>query len=451
MRLLKQIWNYKLSPGKNTVRIKAAQGLVFFFAFMIGCTLISRAADSLTVPVVEITTPKRMALTHTLELDGVLEFTGKIPVLGPENALVTSVAVKQGDQVQAGDLLLRYDIEEIQQSISEKSFALTKLELELDEIEQNEKYTREKNQTALNRAFDDYEAQAESASFRVKTARDEMNRARHDLRVWEREGEQDSGNMYESLQNAYLEKKRLYEQAQLEESQALNQANRGIEDAIPGTYTREKERKQTEIEEAQIELAHLKKKIASGGALHAPAAGTVMRLSAEPGKRLGGEAAAYLSGNGIAFTAPLTQMQKEELAKGGEFIIDLGEGKKLKNIPVQVVPIAEKTGSYQLEAELPEGEPGAAATAQAIRKTEVFPICVPLSAVNGQNPSAFLLVVRERETPLGMEQYAERVDVVIEESDISYAAISGAINSDDQIIVGSLFLSDGDRIRVGIS
>ncbi len=60
-------------------------------------------------------------------------------------------------------------------------------------------------------------------------------------------------------------------------------------------------------------------------------------------------------------------------------------------------------------------------------------------------------MVRERETPLGMEQYAERVDVVIEESDISYAAISGAINSDDQIIVGSLFLSDGDRIRVGIS
>ena len=415
MRLLKQIWNYKPSPGKNTVRIKAAQGLVFFFAFMIGCTLISRAADSLTVPVVEITTPKRMALTHTLELDGVLEFTGKIPVLGPENALITSVAVKQGDQVQAGDLLLRYDIEEIQQSISEKSFALTKLELE------------------------------------VKTARDEMNRAKHDLRVWEREGEQDSGNMYESLQNTYLEKKRLYEQAQLEESQTLNQANRGIEDAIPETYTREKERKQTEIEEAQIELAHLKKKIASGGALHAPAAGTVMRLSAEPGKRLGGEAAAYLSGNGIAFTAPLTQTQKEELAKGGEFIIDLGEGKKLKNIPVQVVPIAEKTGSYQLEAELPEGEPGAAATAQAIRKTEVFPICVPLSAVNGQNPSAFLLVVRERETPLGMEQYAERVDVVIEESDISYAAISGAINSDDQIIVGSLFLSDGDRIRVGIS
>ena len=67
MRLLKQIWNYKPAPGKNTVRIKAAQGLVFFFAFMIGCTLISRAADSLTVPVVEITTPKRMALTHTLE------------------------------------------------------------------------------------------------------------------------------------------------------------------------------------------------------------------------------------------------------------------------------------------------------------------------------------------------------------------------------------------------
>lgn len=449
MRFLKWIWNYKPAPGKNAVRAKAAQGLVLFFAFMVCCTLLSRAADSLTVPIVQTASPKRMALTHTLEFEGTLEFTGKIPVLGPENALVTAVAVKQGDQVQAGDLLLQYDTEEIQQAVAEKSFALTKLELELDEIEQNEKYTQEKNTTALNRAFDDYEAQAESASFRVKTARDEMNRAKHDLRAWEREGEEDSGNVYESLQNAYLEKKRLYEQAQLEESQVLSQANRGIEDAVLETYTREKERKQTEIEAAQMELANLKKKLYSGGALYAPSAGTIMRLSAEPGKRLGGEAAAYLSGNGVTFTAPLTQAQKEQLAKGGEFTIELEEGKKLKNLSVQVVPMAEKTGFYQMKAELPEGDPGDSATARAVRKTEVFPTCVPLSAVNGQNPSAFLFVVRERETPLGMEQYVEQVDVVIEESDISYAAVSGAVGSEDQIVIGSLFLSDGARVRVG--
>ena len=63
-------------------------------------------------------------------------------------------------------------------------------------------------------------------------------------------------------------------------------------------------------------------------------------------------------------------------------------------------------------------------------------------------PQTYLLLVRERETALGLEQTAERVDVTVLEQNESQAAVSGAVSSDDLVVTDTdKPLSSGDRVR----
>lgn len=448
MELLKRIWNSRPAPAE-AVRVKAVRALALFFAFMICCTIVSRAADALTITEVNTDSPKRMALIHTLEMDGILEAADKTPVFAPDNVMVTSVAVAEGDAVKAGDLLFSFDTADVRRELAQKALELSKLELELDVIEENADIKQEKNRTMLDRAFDDYDAETDSMTFQVKAARDAMNRARHDLRefVRDQDTDEDEGAAYDALRDDYQDKKRLYEAAKMEEEQALVKAGRAIEDAVPEEYTREKELKQADIQAKQLEIAVLKKDLAAGGSVFAPADGTVVTLTAAAGKRLSGEAAAYLTTGGVMFAAELTKEQKMEAARGGEVTLRMPDDRTIEGLKADLRPIAGKSDVYRMTAAVPEGESGMAATAEMKRKTEVYQTCVPLSAVHGQGVNAYVLAVRETETTLGLEASVEKVAVIVMDSNETYAAVSGAISTDDLIVSEGAVLSDGDRIR----
>ena len=48
---IKKIINFKyIKKGKDTLQKKAVKALFAFLVLMIGCTMLSRAADSMTIP-----------------------------------------------------------------------------------------------------------------------------------------------------------------------------------------------------------------------------------------------------------------------------------------------------------------------------------------------------------------------------------------------------------------
>lgn len=451
MELLKRIWNYRPDKGREAARIKAVRALALFFVFIACATVVSRAADALTVAEVSAQSPRRMSLTHTLEVDGALEPSDSLPVFCPENVTVTGVSVAEGDTVKKGDVLFTFDVSDIQRQARQKSLELTKLELELDEIEQNAKLKSVQGEAALNRAFEDFDTNAESAAFKVKSARDDMNRAKRELREYNRgsDSDEDSGDAtYDALRAAYLEKKRLYEEAQMEEQKTLTDVGRKVEDAVPEEYTREKELKQADIEAKQLEIAALQKELAAGGVVLSPADGVVVSLEASPGKRPGGEAALSLATGGVLFAAELTEEQKKEAVRGGKATVTLSGNRKLEDLEMRIRPVADKSGVYRMTAAVPEGESGAFATAKLERKTEAYETCVPLSAVHGSEQDTYVFVVRETETALGLEQAVERIPVDVLDSNESYAAVSGALSLQELVISGNEALSDGDRVRL---
>ena len=84
-------------------------------------------------------------------------------------------------------------------------------------------------------------------------------------------------------------------------------------------------------------------------------------------------------------------------------------------------------------------------------KSKKYTTCVPLTALRqGAGDSYYVLVVTEKETVLGEELIAKKIDLNIEKRDGEYAAVTeGALGKNDKIIVDSnKIINDGDRVRL---
>ena len=79
-----------------------------------------------------------------------------------------------------------------------------------------------------------------------------------------------------------------------------------------------------------------------------------------------------------------------------------------------------------------------------------YDLCVPMSALRQDSDGYFVYVMETTQTLMGTDKRIVRRDVYIENTDGRYAAVSGNISSNDQVILSSSKpLSDGDSVRVG--
>ena len=79
-----------------------------------------------------------------------------------------------------------------------------------------------------------------------------------------------------------------------------------------------------------------------------------------------------------------------------------------------------------------------------------YDLCLPMSALRQDSHGYFVYVMETTQTLMGTDKRVVRRDVYIENTDGRYAAVSGNLNSNDQVILSSSKpLSDGDSVRVG--
>lgn len=79
-----------------------------------------------------------------------------------------------------------------------------------------------------------------------------------------------------------------------------------------------------------------------------------------------------------------------------------------------------------------------------------YELCVPMSALRQDSDGYFVYVMETTQTLMGIDKRVVRRDIYIENTDGRYAAVSGDISSNDQVILSSSKpLSDGDSVRVG--
>ena len=410
-------WNKK-SEDKSQERI--IKILVYFIIFMIVCTIISRFADSLTVPIVETEKVTSASINHDITASGVISANNQEGIFSTEGITIN---VQRGKYVKNGDVLFTLNKEEIEEKISS-------LESELSNKEKT-----------LSRAIEDYNIALSKEDKNIQKALETMENSKKELD----EFNENSLLSKEELNNAYEENKNAYEEAINNKDSNLISYKRAVEDA---NYDKEKEKLIKNINE-------LKELLNNDGKVIANNEGTVTNILLTEGQQTTNEPVLLLADkkSGYKVVAQISTDYEKDISLDQKITLNiLDNNEQIEEAVINAISRNEENEHMlDITVILPEGvgEIGKSATLEISNNTERYSSCVPLSALHSDGDKYYVLMFEEKETVLGTENVAKRADITIKDKDGMYAALDENIilTSDEVITSSNKNINDGDRVR----
>lgn len=395
---------------------KYAKLLIGFFIAMLVLTLLSRAADSVTIAKVSATPVKQGTLAFPVHASGKILATDQVYVRGEKGTFIQKVLVGEGQRVKAGDVLFMLDMG----AVAEKLLA----------------------------------AKSELASLRLNLKKAQMD-------------SQGSLGVREAVENARRILKRVESDrdfnTELNGGQLLLADKRAVEDAQAALRTAEKqlaeekvrngislEFSRLEIQEKEEAVKKLQKVFDSSGQVVAETAGTVGSLTATAGREVTGETLCTLVPDGARyiFEAELGEEEAKHMKIGDEVSITL-EGKKVPQSGLFIRSLGAVEGKAKVTVEIPaaaDAVNGMTASMSHRSMSQSYSNTIPLGALRGSEGEYFVLILKERGTVLGRETTAERVDVKVLEKDTKRAVLQDSV--DGKVIQSSNKpIEAGDRVR----
>ncbi|MEE0692132.1 MAG: biotin/lipoyl-binding protein [Lachnospiraceae bacterium] len=251
-----------------------------------------------------------------------------------------------------------------------------------------------------------------------------------------------------------------YEDAAIAANEAAVTSGRAVQQAgIPDAQNSSDRMNEITYEQMELQLAKLEKLKEEGGRIKAPSDGLITKIQVITGEKTTDTTAMLMTdlSKGYRFTGEITKKQEEYIGTG-DLVTLTGSSKKqvLEELPVESVTEDEENKSIRhITVQIPQESDvfalGAAATLSFSKKSEAYPICVPISALRlDEKNQTYVLVTEQYESVLGTETRARRVGVTVLEKNESYAALSeGGISSQQEVIISSAkAVDDGSRVRV---
>lgn len=549
------------------VRKKAFTALGIFLGMMLLFTVISRAADSVTIPQVSTEEPSGKVIEHKLEKDGKVKQNREQAVLTEPNLTVDTLYVQEGQQTEAGELLMQLNMDDIEEQILTLEQEIEKLKLSNQDLNSKQAADKKKKADAGDRAAEDYQqavqkgenevawaaqalAEARAAldefynsqgqqeedsgvlqslentcqektekaqsleqeitrletqmevevqkrieeakkaggsqgitssqeqEIRKKTeaeyagklrqARDQAEAAKEAvqeaeaaLSAYEQEqssrGTQGMEETAAQLEAAVAEKEKAYQEAVYAAQEAEKTAGRAIEDAkaAEGSDSTAKIN-QLDIEKKKMDLEKLIVLQEQEGKVLSPVKGVVTKVSVMTGDKTPETAAMTLAdlGSGCKF---VTQIDKEEakyLSRGDAVsLTPANNGDVIEDLKADSITVNQEDSSLMdVTVLLPADtlEIGISATMTAVQKSSPYEVCVPVEALHVQDGKYYVLIVQEKDSVLGSQLVAEKIDVIVKDKNESYAALeNGSLDSNQQVITqADRTLEVGSRVRL---
>ena len=425
---IKKVINFKyVKKEKDNLQKKAVKALVAFLILMIGCTMLSRAADSMTIPRVKIDKPKTKTIVDEITAKGVVSKNREEKISVVEGLKINYVNISEGSIIKVGDTLVELDTEE--------------LEKKVNEIKEN----ISQEQKTLTRATEDYNKAINAKKQAVQNALNEMNTAKKALDNYSNlsDEEKDPG-IEESLYSDYQSKKFMYDAAVVESNDTVD-LDRALQDT----------KDSLKIDEYNKELAKLKPLLDAGGKIASEKEGIVTSVIAENGAVTTDTIALIADKNeGYKFIGQIIKENRTSIKQGQAVAVNLGTYGIIENLTIDSISKnQDNADTLNVAVVLPVGIGEIDDSGEIIvsSKSKKYGTCVPLSALRqGEGSDYYVLVVTEKETVLGEELTAQKVDVKVEKRDGEYAAVTeGALGRNDKIIIDSnKAIKDGDRVRL---
>lgn len=254
---------------------------------------------------------------------------------------------------------------------------------------------------------------------------------------------------------AYDEAVLQYKKVVAEKEKSILDAQRTIEDTEKSQATdATAEIARMDAKSINLKLSELYETVKNNGQVYAPISGVITKVMVGAGTRTNNEAAIFINNaETMNFITEVSKDEKKYVNIGNNVKIKMaGETKDIQDLQIDSIQPSETNGLFKVTITMPaEYLPGTSGTAEIQQKSKSYETVVPLSALHNDASQFFVLKVTETQTSMGTEYFSQRIDVTLVEKNETYAAVTGAINNTDKIIISSKrLIQDGDRIRVPI-
>lgn len=465
---------------------KLVKWIFLFFIAMFIFTVLSRAADSLSVAIVDTKSMQNQVITHIVQGSGTVEGTREKALFVQAGQKIESVFVKEGQKVKEGEELLELSRESLQESLSKKKEEVAVLSRKIEDLKSADSIEKIKKDHAVSRAKENYNEVIKNGDINMANAQMEVDIAKQKLQDFYEEKakmeNQDftlsdgttedlgSGEHSENLPQEQIGSK--------EQEQALQDEIRAKEEVLnqivmarnKEVLTAEWEIQDSEIadgtdgsmENAEAELAFVQKEVAklqalldAGGKVKAASEGIVKRMSAAVGGQTTEEAAVVLyeiKGN-LRITGEIDKEDLKYIEVGGKVRVKGSGEKEITDAVLESVSeVQEDENLRKISVLIPENtlEIGEKAQFFIEREEGPYDTCIPLSALREENGRKFVFVTEKKDTILGEILVARKMEVIVKDKNQSYAALEeGGLSSDQQIIIRTdREVGEGSRVRL---
>ena len=214
---LKQLMDFEMDKNKkSSLQVKAVKALAGFLIRMFLLTILSRAADSLTIAKVTASAATGGVISHNIEVDGNITPNKDIAISTSANIKIASVEATEGKNVKKGDLLIQLDTADLKKKLLQAQKELQVAKATASDKKANEAIAADTKSKSLQRSYEDYNQTVADANDSVSKAESDMNEAWNAYNTYKNSnsnsGETDT-TVSDSLEKTVEEKQLAYDKA----------------------------------------------------------------------------------------------------------------------------------------------------------------------------------------------------------------------------------------------
>ncbi|HCT92236.1 MAG TPA: hypothetical protein DF613_12790 [Lachnospiraceae bacterium] len=228
-----------LEKRNVTLRDKALRGLCLFLCLMLGFTVLSRAADGVTIARVQVEQASPRTLDKSIEVQGKVTAEREVALRVQAGIVVDSIPVLQGQQVEKGDLLMELNVQDLDEQIRMARMDIEKLELGQKDTDSQRAAANEQQRKAARRAGEDYAKAKKQGSQTVAEAEKELKQAKQKLADFRKNkkkasaaAENGADSVRDSLEESIGEKEAALADAEEEQVRLTAEREDAVKDAL---------------------------------------------------------------------------------------------------------------------------------------------------------------------------------------------------------------------------
>lgn len=215
---LKQLMDFEMDKDKkSSLQVKAIKALAGFLILMFLLTILSRAADSLTIAKVTASAATGGVISHNIETDGNITPNKDIAISTSADIKVASVEATEGKTVKKGDVLIQLDLDDLKTKLLKAQKDLAVAQATASDKKANEAIEADNKARSLERSYEDYNQTISDADDAVSKAKDNMNEAWNAYNDYKKNNNNNSDDtdttVSDSLQKTVEEKLEAYDKA----------------------------------------------------------------------------------------------------------------------------------------------------------------------------------------------------------------------------------------------